>query len=85
MISMDKQRCNDCGAVFDEELTACPKCGRDDCLMYPFEQEEVFAKPPPPSVDSSGIPLCPVCNGERELSGIPGLYICYHCGLMGSP
>lgn len=34
---MDEQRCNYCGAVFDEELTACPNCGRDYCLMYPFD------------------------------------------------
>lgn len=32
----EKQRCNDCMAVFDEELTACPNCGRDDCLMFPI-------------------------------------------------
>lgn len=32
----DLQRCNNCDAVFDEELTSCPNCGRDDCLMYPF-------------------------------------------------
>lgn len=31
------QRCNNCDAIFDENLQACPKCGRDDCLMYPFE------------------------------------------------
>jgi len=31
------QRCNSCYAIFKEELTECPKCGRDDCLMYPFE------------------------------------------------
>lgn len=32
-----KQRCNDCMSVFDEDLTECPECGRDDCLMFPFE------------------------------------------------
>ena len=32
------QRCNWCNAIFDEELTSCPNCGRDDCLMYPFEE-----------------------------------------------
>lgn len=32
----DKQRCNDCCAVFNEELQICPNCGRDDCLMHPF-------------------------------------------------
>ena len=34
---MELQRCNDCMSVFDEDLTRCPSCGRDDCLMYPFE------------------------------------------------
>ncbi len=32
----DKQRCNHCMSVFDEELTECPTCGRDDALMCPF-------------------------------------------------
>jgi len=36
----DKQRCNDCMSVFDEGLSECPVCGRDDCLMYPFEPSE---------------------------------------------
>ena len=30
------QRCNNCMSVFEETLTACPKCFRDDCLMYPL-------------------------------------------------
>jgi len=30
------QRCNGCMTVQDEGNTACEKCGRDDCLMYPF-------------------------------------------------
>jgi hypothetical protein len=33
----EKQRCNHCMSVFDEALTSCPECGRDDALMYPFE------------------------------------------------
>jgi hypothetical protein len=33
----DLQRCNACGAVFPEQETSCPECGRDDCLMYPIE------------------------------------------------
>lgn len=34
---MEMQRCNNCEEVFEESLQECPKCGRDDCLMYPFE------------------------------------------------
>lgn len=33
----DTQRCNACMCVQDEQNTECTKCGRDDCLMYPFE------------------------------------------------
>jgi len=36
----EQQRCNNCMSTFDEELTECPDCGRDDALMYPFESEE---------------------------------------------
>lgn len=32
------QRCNDCYAVFDEELTACPNCGRYECARAHEEQ-----------------------------------------------
>ena len=38
MTQTDKQRCNWCDAIFDEELTSCPNCGRDDCLMFPFPE-----------------------------------------------
>lgn len=34
----EKQRCNHCMSVFGEDLTSCPKCGRDDALMHPFEE-----------------------------------------------
>lgn len=27
------------------------------------------------------IPNCPICNGERELDGRPGIYYCGHCGM----
>jgi hypothetical protein len=37
MDGIEIQRCNACGATIDEQETACPECGRDDCLMYPFE------------------------------------------------
>jgi rRNA maturation endonuclease Nob1 len=36
----EQQRCNNCMSIFNEELTECPDCGRDDALMYPFEPEE---------------------------------------------
>lgn len=32
----DKQRCNHCMTVFDEEAMECPHCGKDDALMCPF-------------------------------------------------
>lgn len=31
------QRCNSCMDIFCESLSDCPNCGRDDCLMFPFE------------------------------------------------
>ena len=34
----DQQRCNHCMTISDAELPACPKCGRDDALMFPFEE-----------------------------------------------
>ena len=36
----DQQRCNHCMTISDAELTACPKCGKDDALMFPFEAGE---------------------------------------------
>jgi hypothetical protein len=36
---MKKQRCNNCMTVQDESFLECEKCGRDDCLMYPFEDK----------------------------------------------
>ena len=37
---MEFQKCNNCDTVFDEELTECPNCGHDDCLMYPLEPKD---------------------------------------------
>jgi len=34
----DQQRCNHCMTISDAELPTCPKCGRDDALMFPFEE-----------------------------------------------
>ena len=31
------QRCNHCMSVFNEALTSCPTCGKDDALMSPFQ------------------------------------------------
>ena len=31
------QRCNHCMATFDESLTKCPECEKDDALMYPVQ------------------------------------------------
>lgn len=33
----DRQRCNWCDSVFDLARDRCPKCGRADALMWPFE------------------------------------------------
>ena len=33
----DRQRCNWCDSVFDLARDKCPKCGRADALMWPFE------------------------------------------------
>jgi hypothetical protein len=33
----DRQRCNWCDSVFDLAHDKCPKCGRADALMWPFE------------------------------------------------
>lgn len=33
---------------------------------------------------TAGIPLCPNCNGEREESGTPGKYTCFHCGMTSA-
>ena len=41
---MDFQKCNNCDSVFDENLTVCPVCGRDDCLMYPLELKDFYSK-----------------------------------------
>jgi DNA-binding helix-hairpin-helix protein with protein kinase domain len=32
----DLQRCNHCCSVFDEALTSCPTCHREDALMFPY-------------------------------------------------
>ncbi len=40
-----EQRCNACMAVFGEGETACPECGRDDALMFPFEGNAAGQRP----------------------------------------
>lgn len=51
---MKKQKCNHCESVFDEAFTACPTCGRDDALMYPFESMPQHT-PGPWTAPSAGI------------------------------
>jgi len=51
----DKQRCNHCMTISDAELTACPKCGRDDALMFPFEEGDAEHGEPWFSVNEHGI------------------------------
>ena len=38
------QRCNHCMSIFDEALTACPNCGKDDALMHPFTPAQTHLK-----------------------------------------
>jgi hypothetical protein len=45
--------------------------------LYADEMEKLLPPKPVP------MPDCPVCKGQRELSGTPGIYNCFHCGHVG--
>jgi hypothetical protein len=70
MDGIEIQRCNACGATFDEQETACPECGRDDCLMYPIEPS------PDPRPASRHTPEPWRVENSTEIASACGLVVC---------
>lgn len=83
----DQQRCNHCMTISDAELTVCPKCGRDDALMFPLEAGEGV---PAEQHTLANVPIGSIAvtnSGEwlvtgRDNNGNVYCGGCYHAGTL---